>query len=261
MVDTRNRQMFILSIDGNDVRIFDIPQSSSPLTANQHNQNVHVSTCTSLPITQTLPHPTFVSNHINNNIPPPISSIPINVPTSIPSLPPVNVQQNLYFNQLADAIQRLSDVQPTTIPTTTPLQIPLVCSQPTYQNTNTVPLHISDIPNVPIIQNQQQMQQPQSQPPNLMESKHNIKDNHRDKRIQCGLCNKTFSRRYNLKVHIKTHLKVQPFQCPTCNKQFTQKHRYLLAHHQCINDLLCNVFVCTLKFGRSSKNSFGREAI
>ncbi len=42
---------------------------------------------------------------------------------------------------------------------------------------------------------------------------------------QCSYCQRRFSRKYNLKQHIKTHTKEKPFQCVICLKRFTQKHR------------------------------------
>ncbi|KAK3599066.1 hypothetical protein CHS0354_024392 [Potamilus streckersoni] len=39
----------------------------------------------------------------------------------------------------------------------------------------------------------------------------------------CSYCEQQFSRRSNLKAHIKIHLGVKPFPCPTCKKNFNRK--------------------------------------
>eukprot|EP00483_Globobulimina_turgida_P013490 UN13515 len=46
----------------------------------------------------------------------------------------------------------------------------------------------------------------------------------KDNGNQCSYCQRRFSRKYNLKQHIKTHTKEKPFQCLICSKRFTQKH-------------------------------------
>ena len=40
----------------------------------------------------------------------------------------------------------------------------------------------------------------------------------------CPMCNKTYTRAYNLKSHILTHANERPFVCETCGKSFARQH-------------------------------------
>uniref|UniRef100_A0AAQ4NSJ1 C2H2-type domain-containing protein n=1 Tax=Gasterosteus aculeatus aculeatus TaxID=481459 RepID=A0AAQ4NSJ1_GASAC len=43
------------------------------------------------------------------------------------------------------------------------------------------------------------------------------------KAFSCSVCAKTFKRRGNLNIHMRTHVGVKPFGCSLCSKRFTQK--------------------------------------
>lgn len=41
---------------------------------------------------------------------------------------------------------------------------------------------------------------------------------------QCSLCNKRFTRAYNLRSHVRTHTNERPFMCALCGKTFARQH-------------------------------------
>jgi uncharacterized Zn-finger protein len=43
-----------------------------------------------------------------------------------------------------------------------------------------------------------------------------------DGKYKCEMCNRQFSRYYNLKSHIKTHDTAKPFSCAYCNQSFAR---------------------------------------
>ena len=49
-------------------------------------------------------------------------------------------------------------------------------------------------------------------------------------KLECHICNKTFTQKYSLKVHISSvHNGVRPFECRTCHKWFCRQ--YVLKRH------------------------------
>ncbi|KAJ1645109.1 hypothetical protein LPJ64_003258 [Coemansia asiatica] len=74
------------------------------------------------------------------------------------------------------------------------------------------------------------------------------------KRFHCDICNRGFSRQYNMRTHRQTHepqsVKARPFGCYHCTRTFTRKHD--LVRHQVLHDdssaFKCSV--CTRGFAR-----------
>ncbi|KAJ1723700.1 hypothetical protein LPJ53_001981 [Coemansia erecta] len=58
------------------------------------------------------------------------------------------------------------------------------------------------------------------------------------KRFHCDICNRGFSRQYNMRTHRQTHepqsVKARPFTCAHCPRTFTRKHD--LVRHQVLHD-------------------------
>ena len=42
--------------------------------------------------------------------------------------------------------------------------------------------------------------------------------------FSCDICNKLFTRQYNLKSHKRTHTNERPFECTVCGKSFARQH-------------------------------------
>ncbi|KAJ1815586.1 hypothetical protein LPJ75_002317 [Coemansia sp. RSA 2598] len=74
------------------------------------------------------------------------------------------------------------------------------------------------------------------------------------KRFHCDICNRGFSRQYNMRTHRQTHephsVKSRPFSCSHCPRTFTRKHD--LVRHQVLHDdssaFKCSV--CSRGFAR-----------
>ncbi|XP_061561732.1 zinc finger protein 84-like [Phycodurus eques] len=54
-------------------------------------------------------------------------------------------------------------------------------------------------------------------------SKDDMRYRNNDKRWQCSQCGKTFSSKWNLKVHMRSHEGEKPFSCSDCGKRFAEK--------------------------------------
>ncbi|KAK7493829.1 hypothetical protein BaRGS_00014970 [Batillaria attramentaria] len=53
---------------------------------------------------------------------------------------------------------------------------------------------------------------------------------HKEKRFQCDLCQKTFTYKCNMETHRKIHVEGRPFECEFCNKKF--KTEIVLQRHK-----------------------------
>jgi len=42
--------------------------------------------------------------------------------------------------------------------------------------------------------------------------------------LACQMCGKTFTRRFNLRAHERSHLDIKPFQCTMCSQSFCRRH-------------------------------------
>jgi uncharacterized Zn-finger protein len=74
-----------------------------------------------------------------------------------------------------------------------------------------------------------------------------------DRQFLCELCDRGFSRRYNLGTHIKTHFKLRtkPFDCDLCPMKFDRKHdclRHISTVHK--GERLHTCHKCTISFSR-----------
>jgi len=54
---------------------------------------------------------------------------------------------------------------------------------------------------------------------------------------RCPVCDRPFGRRYNMQVHLQTHVsgRPKPYQCPTCASSFHRTHdleRHLIVHER-----------------------------
>jgi KRAB domain-containing zinc finger protein len=73
------------------------------------------------------------------------------------------------------------------------------------------------------------------------------------KNFVCNLCGKSFYEKGNLKTHLKFHSEKRPYQCQYCDKNYkTNGHLkdHIQIQHLKIKKFVCNV--CNKKFGRIS---------
>lgn len=62
--------------------------------------------------------------------------------------------------------------------------------------------------------------------------------------FQCAKCTKIFSHKKHLKLHIKGHLKMQPYSCPDCNLSFKYKQNILQHRVLHNNPTLYKCHIC-----------------
>ncbi|CAL1294269.1 unnamed protein product [Larinioides sclopetarius] len=73
-----------------------------------------------------------------------------------------------------------------------------------------------------------------------------------EKSYSCNVCNKKFSQKNTLNVHLRTHTNEKPFSCDLCKVQFSQKctlNRHFRTH---TNEKPYSCDVCNNQF--SQKN-------
>jgi len=75
-------------------------------------------------------------------------------------------------------------------------------------------------------------------------------------REDCKICGASFSRKYELKRHLKsTHLELRDFECPLCSSKFKRK-QHLDTHHQQVHEknkgVVFHCHLCDKKFTADS---------
>lgn len=61
---------------------------------------------------------------------------------------------------------------------------------------------------------------------NNFQAKNQILDEEALKNLTCTICNKTFTRKDNLKAHQKKHSDIKPFSCTICHQSFSVKRNW-----------------------------------
>ena len=79
-----------------------------------------------------------------------------------------------------------------------------------------------------------------------------VRNQTKTKQHSCSMCNKSFSKTNELKMHVRTHTGEKPYICSLCSKSFT-KSRSLKSHVRIhTGETPYSCFLCTESFSRWS---------